>query len=260
MADPHEFILLTYATYLEQQGYDVETAPTAEEALQHLERRDPDLIIMDMELPRMGGVAFLKRVTLERREARCPVLVFTTDKRAEERCRNLPVDRVLLKSVYGGELLREIRRILADRSAVQDVEAEAVKPTILLGEDEPALCETFRLTLEGAGYDVRIAGSGPDVIEEALRARPDLIVMKEVLCGLNGSLVAARLKSTGKVRQVPIILYDQLPLFRDHRFRGKTPDGVAMFVPTTDPVFLLQAIQDMFSRIPSGAGKQRRTR
>jgi len=256
MIDGCEFVCKAFAAYLESRGFVLQTAFSAEEGLKKLKVWEPDLIVLDIALSRMGGVAFLKRLVAEHGCTRYPVIVFTAEREMEQLCRHLPISGFVLKSMYGAELLRKITQVLTEKRSVKEVEAVPVKTVVLLGEDEQVLQETIRATLERGGYEVLTAASGPEVMDRALMEKPDIVLMKEVLAGMNGSAVAARLKSTGKARHTPIILYDQVPLFEDLWFRTRPPDGVTLFVTTTEAAFLLQAVKDVLANMPKAEMKR----
>jgi len=74
-----------YRVKLERDGYTVHVAGDGEEALSVLTYELPDLIFLDVRLPRMDGFAFLERI------------------RATQRTRNTPV--VILSNYGGAELV-----------------------------------------------------------------------------------------------------------------------------------------------------------
>lgn len=58
--DPNERALL--AAYLRASGYDVDTACDGQEALEYLAQQKPDAVVMDMEMPRLGGRAVVQKI------------------------------------------------------------------------------------------------------------------------------------------------------------------------------------------------------
>jgi two-component system response regulator AtoC len=59
VVDDEENIRLVLRTLLRKHGYDVEVAASGEEALGSLESFDPDVILTDVRMPRMGGLDLL---------------------------------------------------------------------------------------------------------------------------------------------------------------------------------------------------------
>src|SRR5579864_3809977 len=68
--------LLATAT-LEDDGYDVETAGSAEEAAGMIARRSPDLILMDIQLPGMDGLELTRKLKSDRSTAGIQVVALT---------------------------------------------------------------------------------------------------------------------------------------------------------------------------------------
>ncbi|HZU36778.1 MAG TPA: response regulator [Gemmataceae bacterium] len=97
------------------------------------------------------------------------------------------------------------------REAVASVvKAPAASPPrghghVLIIEDNPDTAATLRMLLELSGYDVAVAGTGPDGVECALRLRPDVI-----LCdiGLPGGMDGYAVART--VRQNPATAHTRL--------------------------------------------------
>ena len=52
----------TFAQILTLEGYDVRTAATAESGLREVERAHPDAIILDLRMPLIDGLGFLRRL------------------------------------------------------------------------------------------------------------------------------------------------------------------------------------------------------
>jgi CheY-like chemotaxis protein len=72
-ADNRKLLLWT----LEDEGYAVEWAASAEEALAALERRPFDVVLMDIALPGMDGMEATRRLRAQPRFAALPVIAVT---------------------------------------------------------------------------------------------------------------------------------------------------------------------------------------
>ncbi len=77
--------------------------------------------------------------------------------------------------------------------------------TILVVEDNPTNLMLARAVLEGQGYGVRSAGSGPELTEELKHTLPDLILMDIQLPGVDGLTLTRQLKSDGHTAHIPVI-------------------------------------------------------
>jgi CheY-like chemotaxis protein len=96
----------------------LEVAGNGEEALLRLrtpERPLPGIILLDLNMPRMNGIDFLKVLKADMRLRRIPVVVLTTSKEEKDRLEsfNLSVAGYMVKPVeYAGfvEVVRNIQR------------------------------------------------------------------------------------------------------------------------------------------------------
>jgi DNA-binding NtrC family response regulator len=62
MVDDDKNLLFIQGEILAEEGYDVLTAATGSEALMSLERQHVDLVILDLNLPDIGGDALLQKI------------------------------------------------------------------------------------------------------------------------------------------------------------------------------------------------------
>jgi len=77
LVDDSPEILRTTRVLLESQGYEITTARDGILALQQVSEQRPDLIILDVMMPRLGGWATLKALQSEEQTAHIPVLMLT---------------------------------------------------------------------------------------------------------------------------------------------------------------------------------------
>lgn len=94
---------------LEQEGHRVVTAANGEEALQHVPREPPRLVITDLVMPVLDGHALLERLGVA--APHVPVIVLTDVDRPRLRSR-LNVARVLRKPVPFDGLLQAVEGLL----------------------------------------------------------------------------------------------------------------------------------------------------
>lgn len=62
---------------LSEKGYHIETALNAREAFVKLEKQLPDLILLDLLMPKVNGFEFLEQLRKEERTKETPVIVIS---------------------------------------------------------------------------------------------------------------------------------------------------------------------------------------
>jgi CheY-like chemotaxis protein len=75
IVDDSMLIRHTVCRFLEERGFSVESASNGQEALEALERVNPDLIITDMQMPKMDGGELIDALKSHPQTATIPVIV-----------------------------------------------------------------------------------------------------------------------------------------------------------------------------------------
>lgn len=77
LAEDHELSRDLLARRLERQGYEVIPAANGREAIRAARKHQPDLILMDLEMPVMDGNAAIRYLKNDLRTFRIPVIVLS---------------------------------------------------------------------------------------------------------------------------------------------------------------------------------------
>jgi CheY-like chemotaxis protein len=75
VVDDSMLIRHTVCRFLEERGITVESATNGQEALQALERIRPDVIITDMQMPKMGGIELITILKSKAATANIPIVI-----------------------------------------------------------------------------------------------------------------------------------------------------------------------------------------
>jgi len=141
-------ILTGLTDNLEAEGYEVSTATDGETGYELLQRKEPDLVVLDLMLPKMGGLEVCRRA----REAgiTTPILMLTA--RGEETDRvlglDLGADDYVTKPFSVRELMARIRAILrrsqpqaplVDQVSFGDVSVDFLSYEVRRGDEEIAM-------------------------------------------------------------------------------------------------------------------------
>ena len=96
---------------LESEGYDVFAAKDGEEALEMTSAKQPDLVILDVAMPRLDGFTTCERI---RQFSEVPIIMLTARGEEQDRVRGLNVgaDDYVLKPFSATELVARVRAVL----------------------------------------------------------------------------------------------------------------------------------------------------
>jgi two-component system response regulator PrrA len=79
IVDDDEGVTTTFARMLRLEGYHVHTALTAETGLREAEASRPDAIILDLRMPLVDGLGFLRQLRSQAEHRDTPVAIVTGD-------------------------------------------------------------------------------------------------------------------------------------------------------------------------------------
>jgi chemosensory pili system protein ChpA (sensor histidine kinase/response regulator) len=104
---------------LERHEYEVSTAKDGVDAVEKLHERVPDLMLLDIEMPRMDGYELATHMKADPRLRNVPIIMITSRSGDKHRQRafDLGVDRYLGKPYQEAELLAQISEVLELRAS-----------------------------------------------------------------------------------------------------------------------------------------------
>ncbi len=79
-------------------------------------------------------------------------------------------------------------------------------PKVLVIDDDPVIVELLRVNFEIEGFEVLVAGDGPEGLRVAATGRPDVILSDIMRPRMDGLEVVSKLKSGAATKHIPVIL------------------------------------------------------
>ncbi len=188
---------LLLASALEEMGCVPVPAASGEEGLWLARREPPDLILLDLMMPRMSGWDVLTELRGDPRLAKIPVLVISIVAE-EQRATLLGAIEALSKPVGREQLHEVLRRVFAHRRVrrvllVDDEEDQVDLVTRYLGEEED-------------GVVVDWAADGLSALQLLETRVFDLVLVDLVMPGLDGLSFIRTLRSETRHREVPVVV------------------------------------------------------
>jgi DNA-binding response OmpR family regulator len=146
LVDDEAHIVELVQMYLEKEGYAVISAADGERALRDIAAKEPDLIVLDLMLPKVDGWDICRQV---RAESDVPIIMLTARDEAVDKIVGLELgaDAYLTKPINPRELVAWVKAVLR-RATAQAKNGSADSQVISLGQ----------LEINAAGHEVRVAG------------------------------------------------------------------------------------------------------
>lgn len=184
---------------LESEGYQVSRAASAEDALATLNADVPDLIVADLNLPKMDGVELTRQVRMNARTRSVPVLMLTSESGRDGERLGLEsgADAYVAKSRDGEPLLLRVKALLRSGGAVQPQTGAGFRQARVVVLDSSA---TFRLhvqeILAKEGFAVTPLANRDEVLALARAGQEgDCIIVNLLDVKFDGVAVCAELAS-----------------------------------------------------------------
>lgn len=114
LVDDEKDLVELLSIRLEEAGFEVITSLDGHEGLEKAKREKPDLIILDIMMPKMDGYQFCRLLKFDRQFEKIPILMLTARTQEQDRKTGLTVgaDAYITKPYSLPELLNKIRSLL----------------------------------------------------------------------------------------------------------------------------------------------------
>ncbi len=159
-------------TSLVGQGYDVIEAEDGSAALAAVEREKPDLVILDLGLPDLGGIAVIRSL---RQRSTLPIIVLSVrdDERGKVEALDLGADDYVTKPFGVDELVARIRTALRHR-----FQAQGEKPLFVSGD---LAIDLVRRSVRRGGEEVHLSPKEYDLLAELVANAGKVLTHRHIL-------------------------------------------------------------------------------
>lgn len=111
LIDDEESIHLLYREELEEEGYEVHSSLSGQDALDKLGIVNPDLVILDINMPGMNGIDVLRRI--KEMNNKLPVILSTAYDQYKQDLASWASDDYVVKSSNLDELKASVKRLIS---------------------------------------------------------------------------------------------------------------------------------------------------
>lgn len=189
-------------------------AENAETGLQIAREGKPDLILMDIQLPGMDGLAATRILKQDPSTQRIPVVALTSYAMEgdSERAKEAGCDEYITKPIDTREFLNTVRKLVQnvhDPHPQPFVEARYRKK-ILIVDDEAKNVKLLEAQMPQELYEITRAYNGIEALEKVAQNHPDLVLLDIMMPGMDGYEVTRKLKNDPFSKNIPVILVTAL--------------------------------------------------
>ncbi len=200
IVDDDPDILEGIKAILETRDYRLATARDGLQCMELIQKETPDLLILDMMMPRMDGFAVIKELRGNPKFVGLPIIILTTViedaayRRYElETGLAMDVQAYIEKPAPPDEILRQVSSIVE-------------QPYIIVADDDPDILEAITTVLESRPYQVASATDGLQCLEMVRKRTPDLLILDLLMPRMDGFAVIRELRSEPSHANLPILV------------------------------------------------------
>jgi putative two-component system response regulator len=226
LVEDDRFLRRACEASLRQRGLAVTTAADGEEGLRLARSEQPDLILLDMLMPKLSGLEVLRALRGDDATRGVKVLILSNSSREQDiaEVSNLGISGYFVKSNLS---LQELGELVG---------------RLLAGQDDRFLRRAAEASLRRHGLEVLTAADGEEALRIA-RAEPlDLILLDVMMPKLDGFEVLSALKQDDATAHIPVLVLSNLGQERDVT-QAKALGAVAFLVKAN------LSLQDLVDRV-----------
>lgn len=204
--DPN--LLMFFKDYFKQEGYNTLLTDDPEKAIRMSGVVHPDLLVIDIKMPKIDGFGVLAKVRESTPEIKTIVISAYVDG-VEDKIKEAGVQAVLKKPVQFEELERHILKLLeVSKKEIQEKIPPGGRPEIrvLFIDDEQDISDYAKETFDEFGFPTDIAYSGEEGLEKALKNKYDLIITDHSMRIVSGYDFIKKVRAEAKYKPHAIAL------------------------------------------------------
>lgn len=201
---------------LEKEGYKVIGAEDGLAALNLIEKEHPDLILLDIVMPKYDGLDVMEKLRKSGKPFP-PIIILTTSitDPGIEKALSLGARTYIAKSsVAVNEIIEKVRKFIEAKPSQLPqyfTKQEKGKKNILIVEDDPILGKLiFQKLKRTKQYNVILSQSGDEAFQLMLNKQFDLILLDIILPGLNGFEIMQKAKENNLLDKTTVVILSNL--------------------------------------------------
>jgi DNA-binding response OmpR family regulator len=207
---------------LQKEGYETNVAYEGEDGYKKILEWKPELILLDIVLPKMNGYEILEK--MQAASNKIPVIVISNSGQPVEieRTKKLgAVDHLVKTQFDPAEVITKVNTYLNTGQTTPAAPPSPINPAtptenrgikVLLAEDDKFLRDICGTKLMKEGFQVVEAIDGQDVIKVLSKEKPNIVLLDIVLPSVNGFEILAQIRGNAnpEIAKIPVLMLSNL--------------------------------------------------
>ncbi|MEJ2505565.1 MAG: response regulator, partial [Ignavibacteriaceae bacterium] len=239
----------------EDEKISIEYIKDSEYAFNKIAEVQPDLIILDLMMPKVDGITLSYKLKSDIKTKHIPIFISTAKDLSEEERKSLNniVEEIAVKS-KGHPL--DVLKVVRDRIRQHEVSPlpdkvfksnedssisgkeedsnsqEDVLGTVLIVDDDPATLFTIDEMVQGCNCNTILAKNGAECLETLNSNIPDLILLDIMMPVMDGFQTINKIRTNARLRDIPVFavtaraMADDKEIILKHGFNDYIPKPV----------------------------------
>ncbi len=232
IVEDEDVLLNILKNKLEKEGFSVLSAVNGEEGLLLVKNEKPDLVLLDILMPKMSGIEVLQKMKEDEVLRDIPVIILSNSGQPSEikEAKELGVSDCLIKAEFDPqEVVDKIRKYIpeesSDDAALEDKTNEAVSEKsaeeaasqinsdnfrVLVVEDDLFLRGLMSQKLLKEGFSVIEAVDGEEGLKMVSEKQPHIVLLDLILPGIGGFEVLQKIRQDENIGGIPVLILSNL--------------------------------------------------
>ena len=215
IVDDVDAIAASVGLVLSELDVPIDMAENGEEALEKLQQRPYSLVVSDVNMPRMDGIALTRMIRSDESMEEIPVILLTSLDRPDERDAGIEAgatDYIIKGAIGGGELLDRVKELLALAPSVPagNFRANSDERRILIAEDVETIAASIAFVLSEGPFEIEIARDGAKAFARLEKEHYDLVLSDVQMPKMDGFELLEAIRSHDELSDTPVILLTSL--------------------------------------------------
>lgn len=218
---------------LKKEGHDMKVCYDGEAGYEEIKNWQPDLILLDIVMPKMDGYEVLEKMNEE--GVKIPVIIISNSGQPVEieKTKKLgAIDHLIKTQFEPKEVIEKVQKYLNSRDGGSGStgegesaeDEEEIKPRkedsakdqngikVMLVEDDSFLRDICAKKLSKEGFEVYEAIDGEEALKNVEKIKPDIVLLDIILPAIDGFEVLEKIKASSvvEVQKVPVIMLSNL--------------------------------------------------